>query len=192
MQYTVEWNGRLFPTPGAFRSYLIRHGIEWSSFVDQHPAVAEQAALAWVEWGGRRFYDQASLVEALARKDVSYERWAQRHPEASAILAGQPVPTARRTQARLQSKRVPVSWSGIGFTTAAALRTYFGETGRPDWDAFLSNHPDVVKRLDLASVLLDGTPVYTRGALSRWLAAHDNSLERWAQTHPGAAERLMP
>ena len=191
-QYTVEWNGRLFPTAGSFRSYLIRHGVNWSGFVQQHPAVVAQAALPYVEWNSQRFYDQASLVHELALQHVPYERWAQRHPEAAAILAGQPVPTARHTQARMLSKRVPVSWSGIGFTTPEGLRTYFAEHGRPYWDAFLTEHPDVVKRFDLASVVLNGTAIYTRGQLSRWLAAHNSSLDQWELLNPGAAERLMP
>ncbi|WP_181813487.1 heparin lyase I family protein [Gaiella occulta] len=187
--YVIEWDGRLFPTPGAFRSYLIGLGIDWSAFLERHPAVASRVALPYVSWDGRRFYDQASLARLLAAQRVSYGAWALRHPQAAAILAGQPASSAPRTAAVVLEKRVALTWEGIGFTTAGGLRTFLAQRGI-GWDAFLSRHPAVAQRLGLSSVNMGGVQIYTRSALSRWLAAHGGSLAKWVLKHPGAAERL--
>jgi hypothetical protein len=84
-----------------------------------------------------------------------------------------------------------VSWAGIGFTNARGLRTYITQQGR-GWDAFLREHPAIVRRLNLTSVTMERTQFFSRGALAAWLGGHGSGLATWSANHPGVAERLMP
>ena len=56
-EYVVEWDRSLFRDVGVFRSYLIGLGVEWSGFLDRHPAVVQNAGLLAVVWNGAQFYD---------------------------------------------------------------------------------------------------------------------------------------
>jgi hypothetical protein len=188
--YVIEWSDRLFRTVGDFRSYLIGLGVDWSAFLEQHPAVVEQGGLIAIEWDGELFYDQASLTRKLGEQGVSYQRWAENHPTAAAVLSGQPV-SNQRTTAKVRAKRVAINWSGIGFTSANGLRMYLGRQGT-DWNVFLVGHPSAAKRLGLASVQWNGERFYTRTALSRWLVAHRSTLVKWDTAHPGFADKLVP
>jgi hypothetical protein len=186
----IEWGGRLFSTSGEFRSYMTGSGVSWATFLGKHPAAAVQMALPYVDWEGNRFYDQASLLRLLSTRGISYRRWAELHPEAAAILAGKPVAGAQRTVAQVLEKPVAIGWDGVGFTSASGLRTYLAHRDI-DWESFLARHPVVVQTFKLASVIMDGVTIYTRGALSHWLEAHQGNLAAWTQKHPGAAEKLM-
>ena len=188
--YAIEWDGRLFPTMGAFRSYLIGAGTDWSGFLARHPEIAASAGLPFVQWDGRKFYDQASLVRHLAKGKIRYATWASDHPVAAAILAGRPVPGVQRTSAEVLQKPVAITWAGIDFTTAGGLRSYVVRHGA-DWNGFLVRHPAVALRLSLASVTWEGKRFYTQTALARWLAEHNGTLARWQKAHPGIAETLM-
>jgi hypothetical protein len=188
--YVIEWDDRLFRDVGTFRAYLIGRGVEWSAFLEQHPAVVANAALHAVEWDGESFYDQASLSRKLSERGVSYRQWAMGHPQAAAILAGQPVQTNQRLTATVREKRALVTWSGIAFTSARGLRMHLTRRGG-DWNRFLVNHPAVAQRLGLASVIWEGERFYTRTALARWLVAHDSTLSKWKRAHPGFVETLV-
>jgi len=188
--YVIEWDDRLFRDVGDFRSYLIDLGIDWSAFLDRHPAVVENAGLIAVEWDGGQFYDQASLTRRLRVLGVSYQRWAGNHPRAAAILSGEGVQTTQRTAARVREKRVAIMWGGIGFTSANGLRIHLVRSGT-DWNAFLVGHPVAAQRLGLTSVAWNGRRFYTRTALSQWLAAHRSTLAKWESAHPGFAEELL-
>ena len=188
--YVIEWDGRLFPSMGAFRSYVVGLGKDWSGFLARHPGVAARTGLPYVQWDGEKHYDQASLVKHLGREGVSYRRWASEHPEAAATLAGRPVAGAQRTVAEVLQKPVVITWAGVGFTTATGLRSHLARNGR-DWNVFLVGHPAAAKRLGLASVTWEGEQFYTRAALSQWLADHKVAFAQWQKTHPGLAEKLM-
>jgi hypothetical protein len=188
--YAIEWDNRLFSTTGVFRSYLTGLGVNWSAFIKTHPAVASQTGLPYIKWDDRQFYDQASLARLLSREGVGYRRWATKHPRAAALLAGQPVTTSQRTTARVLQKKVAITWTGIGFTSAEGLRTHITLRGT-DWNTFLVGHPAAAKRLGLAYLTWDGARYYSRKALSRWLVAHHSTLARWDKEHPGIAGKLM-
>jgi hypothetical protein len=189
-QYVIEWGGRLFSTVGSFRSYLLGLGVDWSDFLERHPAAVEQTGLIFVQWDGEEFYDQASLIDKLKEQGISYKRWAKDHPQAATVMAGRPVASARRAPPVLE-KQVVITWAGIDFTTADGLRTHLARQDI-DWNGFLIAHPVVPKRLAVASVQWDGKLFYTRTALSRWLVAHRSTLEKWDSAHPGRSEKLSP
>jgi hypothetical protein len=188
--YVIEWDGRLFQTMGAFRSYLIGLGTDWSGFLARHPGVADRAGLPFVKWDGLKFYDQASLARRLATRKVSFAKWVGNHPIAGAILAGRPVEGVQRTAAQVLQKPVAITWAGVGFTTANGLRSYVERRG-DDWNGFLAKHPAAAQRLALTSVTWEGKRFYTRTALSQWLTEHKGTLARWQEAHPGMAEKLM-
>ena len=188
--YVIEWDGRLFQTMGAFRSYIIGLGMDWSGFLARHPGVADRGGLPFVQWDGMRFYDQESLTRQLAKRKISFAGWVSNHPIAGAILAGRPVEGVQRTAAQVLQKPVAITWAGVGFTTADGLRSYVERQGE-DWNRFLAKHPAAAKRLALASVTWEGKQFYTRSALSRWLTGHKGNLARWQKAHPGMAEKLM-
>ena len=188
--YVIEWSDRLFENAGEFRSYMIGRGIDWSDFVEKHPAVVTQGGLIAVTWDDQDFYDQASLMKRLAEHGVPYEGWAERHPQAATVLNGDPVPVPHLATAETREKRAVIRWSDIGFTSANGLRIYLTEQGI-GWNAFLVRHPAAARRLSLASVDWNGLRFYTRTALSGWLAAHGSDLDSWDRAHPGFAEQLQ-
>ena len=190
--YVIEWDDRLFDDVGTFRSYLMRHrGVDWSAFLDRHPAVVDNSGLLAVEWDGEKFYDQASLARALGEQGVSYQRWAANHPLGREILAGQPVHTTQHVTAVVRNKAVVVRWSGISFTSSNGLRMHLARRGS-DWNVFLLGHPAVAQRLGLASVSVGGARFYTATALKRWLVAGGSTLAAWERAHPGFVEKLAP
>jgi hypothetical protein len=189
--YVIEWHDRLFRDVGVFRSYLLGLGVDWSAFLDRHPAVVKNAGLLAVAWDGRQFYDQASLQGELRRKGISYRRWAQNHPLAAAILAGQPVQTTQRVLATQREKRVLITWGGVDFTSANGLRIYVARSGS-DWNDFLGKHPTVATRLGLAAVEWGGKRYYTARSLELRLRATGSTLARWKREHPGFVEKLVP
>ena len=78
----------MFQSAGELRAYVLGLGVDWSVFLERHPALVEQLGLPAVEWDGELFYDQASLTRRLSEHGTSYRRWATNHPLAAAILAG--------------------------------------------------------------------------------------------------------
>jgi len=190
-EYVVEWDGRLFRDVGVFRSYLIGLGVEWSAFLDRHPAVVENAGLLAVLWNGKQFYDQASLRRELRSKGVSYQRWSLNHPHAATILAGLPVQSAQHVLATVRETRPLIRWSGIDFMTATGLRLHLARRGIV-WNDFLVGHSAVAQRLGLAAVDWSGMRFYTTSSLERWLLTRGLTLASWAREHPGFAEKLAP
>jgi hypothetical protein len=186
----IEWSDRLFEDVGEFRAYMIRRGVNWSEFVELHPAVVTRGGLIAVEWDDDEFYDQASLAKKLGENGVSYETWAEAHPQAATVLSGEPVSTPRLATVEPREKRAVIRWSGIGFTSANGLRMHLAER-KTDWNAFLVRHPGAARRLVLPSVDWNGLRFYTRTSLAGWLEAHGSDLASWDTAHPGFVEKLQ-
>ena len=187
----LEWDGQLFYSAGAFRTYLLRKGIGWSNFVESHPRVVSALGLPSVIWEGRQFFTQASLMRWLAATGVNYRSWAKEHPSAEAILAGRNGAGAAqtiRTPALLAAHPI-VTWGGIGFTAPDVLRHHLA-TSKIDWNTFLVAHPTIVRRFELGSVRWDGKPFYTKQALTTWLAKRGIEYTAWARDHQAAASLI--
>ncbi len=187
--YAVEWDGRLFPTMGAFRLYIAGQGVNWQTFLLRHPALVRASAIPSVNWDGRLFYDQRSLDRYLRTRKTSYAGWAKHHPAAAAILAGTPVAGITRQPAQVIQKRPRISWAGIDFTSAGGFKSYLTRQGT-DWNQFLVQHPAAAARLSLTALTWHGTTFYSRSALSDWLEEHRDTLGHWMRIHPGLAEQL--
>jgi hypothetical protein len=144
-QPLLEWEGRLFTSPRQFRLYVDSRSLSWTRFLDAHPAVVAALGIPAVKWNQRTFYSKASLQLRMERSGVSYAGWAKTHRLAAAQLSGK----ARVTPSTEQVlARAVVTWDGIGFTTAAGLRSHLRSQG-VDWTTFIAVHPAVAKALGL-------------------------------------------
>jgi len=144
----LEWEGRLFSSSPQFHQYLDRRGVAWAPFLDKHPAVTRALGIPHVTWDGRNFYSRASLASWLSKSGSSYVTWAKKHSRSSASLAGKRTAVLLRTTPRALALTAVVTWDGVGFTRASALRAHLRSQG-VDWDSFRRSHPAVARAFGL-------------------------------------------
>ena len=82
-----------------------------------------------------------------------------------------------------------VAWDGRQFSSAGSLRTLLAHESGTSWEAFLDLHPAAAQGLKLVQVEY-GQAFYTKQALARWLAGHNQRYSAWAKNHPKAAAVL--
>jgi hypothetical protein len=185
----VVWDGQLFRSPGTLKRHLDARRVDWTSFLDKHPAVVSVYELPFVRWAGKRFYTQDGLRRQLQAAGADLQAWVRVHAQAWADLAAsESVPS--RTIASVQTGPGRVVWHDRIFLRPSSLRAHL-RLGGLGWQRFLERHADVVAAFSLPSVTWDGKAFYTKAALTRWLGERGKSYEAWAAARSELASRLQ-
>ena len=84
----ITWAGVGFTTANGLRSYIMRQGADWNTFLVGHPAAAQRLALASVTWEGKRFYTRAALSRWFTEHHGTLAQWQKAHPGLAEKLMG--------------------------------------------------------------------------------------------------------